>query len=202
MHFFELTSVLYKNTMELTKRVGKIQRKGVYCMAQNRLAEIRESLGYSQAQLADLVGVSRQTISSIERGNADPSVSLALKIAAVCNCSVHDIFFMETGGNTAYYCPHCRVLNAVPVCEICGKTRLPPAKVNDAVFLTELDFFASGILESALNEKKIPYEKDGLLGRGFTLRAGTKLERFRFFVPFGAYKVCKELVETLFSAEA
>ena len=42
-----------------------------------------------------LVGVSRQTISQIERGDYSPSVTLALKIAKVCNVKVEDIFEYE-----------------------------------------------------------------------------------------------------------
>ncbi|MGI6027920.1 MAG: helix-turn-helix transcriptional regulator [Candidatus Heteroscillospira sp.] len=58
----------------------------------NRLKEHRARLGVNQQQMGALVGVSRQTISQIERGDYSPSVTLALKIAAVCQASVEDIF--------------------------------------------------------------------------------------------------------------
>ena len=46
-----------------------------------------------------LAGVSRQTISQIERGDYSPSVTLALKLAKICQVSVEDIFFYEEDGN-------------------------------------------------------------------------------------------------------
>ncbi|MCS5663797.1 MAG: helix-turn-helix transcriptional regulator [Flavobacteriales bacterium] len=49
----------------------------------------------TQAQLAELVKVSRQTINAIELGKYNLSTILALKIAHVCNRSVHDIFELE-----------------------------------------------------------------------------------------------------------
>lgn len=61
----------------------------------NRLKEYRSELGINQTELGKLVGVSRQTISLIERGDYSPSVSLALKLAKVCQVSVEDIFSYE-----------------------------------------------------------------------------------------------------------
>jgi putative transcriptional regulator len=49
----------------------------------------------SQQELADLIGVSRMTIYSIEKGNYTPSTLLALKIARVFNTSVEEIFFID-----------------------------------------------------------------------------------------------------------
>lgn len=61
----------------------------------NRLKEYRARLGVNQQQMGELVGTSRQTISQIERGDYSPSVSLALKIAKVCEAQVEDIFEYE-----------------------------------------------------------------------------------------------------------
>lgn len=58
----------------------------------NRLTELRAQRGLSQAALADLLGVSRQTIISIERGRFDPSLPLAFKIAATFETSIEAIF--------------------------------------------------------------------------------------------------------------
>ena len=52
----------------------------------------RQDKGYTQEQLADLVGVSRQTIIAIEKGNYTPSVYLALSLAKVFGVSVEEIF--------------------------------------------------------------------------------------------------------------
>ena len=58
----------------------------------NRLKEHRARLGVNQQQLGRLAGVSRQTISQIERGDYSPSVTLALKLAKICQTTVEDIF--------------------------------------------------------------------------------------------------------------
>ena len=50
----------------------------------NKLKEYRVRLGVNQANMGKLVGVSRQTISQIERGDYSPSVTIALKIAKCC----------------------------------------------------------------------------------------------------------------------
>lgn len=59
---------------------------------ENRLKEMRVRLGINQQQMGQLAGVSRQTISLIERGDYSPSVTLALKLAAICNVTVEEIF--------------------------------------------------------------------------------------------------------------
>lgn len=61
----------------------------------NRLKEYRARIGVNQQEMGQLVDVSRQTISLIERGDYSPSVTLALKIAKVCNAAVEDIFEYE-----------------------------------------------------------------------------------------------------------
>ena len=61
----------------------------------NHLKEYRARIGVNQQQMGQLVGVSRQTISQIERGDYSPSVTLALKIAKVFEVPVEDIFEYE-----------------------------------------------------------------------------------------------------------
>lgn len=65
----------------------------------NSLKVQRAKLGINQAELGKLADVSRQTISSIERGEYNPSVTLALKIAKIFNVSVEDIFVYEEDNN-------------------------------------------------------------------------------------------------------
>jgi putative transcriptional regulator len=65
----------------------------------NRLKEYRARIGVNQQQMGKLAGVSRQTISQIERGDYSPSVMLALKIAKVFDVSVEDIFWYEEDKN-------------------------------------------------------------------------------------------------------
>lgn len=61
----------------------------------NRLKVLRAERDLSQAQLADAVGVSRQTINAIETGKYDPSLPLALKIALLFGHAVEAIFFLS-----------------------------------------------------------------------------------------------------------
>lgn len=58
----------------------------------NRLRELRNEINVNQDKMGKLVGVSRQTISQIERGDSSPTVTIALKIAKVFNVKVEDIF--------------------------------------------------------------------------------------------------------------
>lgn len=61
----------------------------------NRLPELRAEHSYSQQRLADLLGVSRQTIISLERGRFDPSLPLAFNIATLFGCRIEDVFTPE-----------------------------------------------------------------------------------------------------------
>ena len=63
----------------------------------NRLKEYRAKYNINQSDMGRLVGVSRQTISMIERGDYSPSVTLALKIARYFHVHVEDIFIYEEG---------------------------------------------------------------------------------------------------------
>lgn len=61
----------------------------------NNLADFRKKVGLNQADLGKLVGVSRQTISLIERGDYNPSVTVALTIAKVLGVDINEIFMLE-----------------------------------------------------------------------------------------------------------
>jgi len=60
-----------------------------------RVKELREQQGLSQGQLAEEVGVSRQTINYLERGTYMPSLKLAMKLAKYFKISVEEIFELE-----------------------------------------------------------------------------------------------------------
>jgi putative transcriptional regulator len=62
---------------------------------QNRLKVFRAILNVNQQEMGRLCGVSRQTISLIERGDYSPSVTLALTIAKVCGVTVEEIFYLQ-----------------------------------------------------------------------------------------------------------
>jgi putative transcriptional regulator len=61
----------------------------------NRLRELRAVRRWSQADLADLLGVSRQTVNAIETGRFDPSLPLAFKLARVFELPIESIFEPE-----------------------------------------------------------------------------------------------------------
>ncbi len=62
----------------------------------NRLREARTAQDLTQAALAELVGVSRKTINTVENGVFVPSTTLALKLARALECKVEDIFSLES----------------------------------------------------------------------------------------------------------
>ena len=64
----------------------------------NCLKVLRAERDLSQAQLADLLDVSRQTVNAIETEKYDPSLPLAFKIAALFGCKIEDIFQPEGKG--------------------------------------------------------------------------------------------------------
>jgi len=61
----------------------------------NRVKEFRDARGWTQEQLAHAVGVSRQSINSIERERYVPSLPLALTFARVFECPTDEIFTLE-----------------------------------------------------------------------------------------------------------
>ncbi len=64
---------------------------------ENDLTVRRAEADVTQKQLADAVGVSRQTINAIERGRYDPSLELAFALASFFDCSIEAIFQPESG---------------------------------------------------------------------------------------------------------
>ncbi len=69
----------------------------------NKLKEYRMKLNVNQQEMGSMVGVSRQTISQIERGDYSPSVTLALKIAKCAGVSVEEIFQYEEDEHARRY---------------------------------------------------------------------------------------------------
>lgn len=61
----------------------------------NRIEEIRKSQGIRQEEFAKALGVSRQTISSLETGRYNPSIFLAFKIARYFGMAIEDVFIYE-----------------------------------------------------------------------------------------------------------
>ncbi len=61
----------------------------------SRVGELRAALGLSQGELASALGVSRQTVNSIENGRYLPSLPLAIAIARYFDSVVEDVFVVE-----------------------------------------------------------------------------------------------------------
>jgi putative transcriptional regulator len=61
----------------------------------NKLRVLRAEREWSQADLADLAGVSRQTIHALEKGKYDTSLPLAFKLATIFELQIEDIFFPD-----------------------------------------------------------------------------------------------------------
>ena len=62
---------------------------------ENRIEEIRNKRGLRQEELAAAMGVSRQTISSLENGRYNPSILLAHRIAKLFGMRIEDVFIFE-----------------------------------------------------------------------------------------------------------
>lgn len=61
----------------------------------NRIEELRKQRGIRQEEFAKLLGVSRQTISSLETGRYNPSIFLAYKIARYFEMTIEEVFIFE-----------------------------------------------------------------------------------------------------------
>lgn len=64
-------------------------------MVKNRIEEIRKSRGIRQEEFAKALGVSRQTISSLETGRYNPSIFLAHKIARYFEMTIEEVFLFD-----------------------------------------------------------------------------------------------------------
>lgn len=61
----------------------------------NKIRDLREDKGLTQEQLAEIIGVSRQTINAIEKQKFDPSLPTAFKMAKLFEMSIEEIFLFE-----------------------------------------------------------------------------------------------------------
>ncbi|MEK4229338.1 helix-turn-helix transcriptional regulator [Solibacillus sp. FSL H8-0538] len=61
----------------------------------NNIKDLRAKYDFTQDELAEHLGVSRQTIISLEKGRYNPSIQLAFKLALVFHCTIEDIFIYE-----------------------------------------------------------------------------------------------------------
>ena len=61
----------------------------------NRVKELRKEKGYTQEDLAEFIGVSRQTVNAIEKQKFDPSLNTAFKMAKLFQLPIESIFLSE-----------------------------------------------------------------------------------------------------------
>ena len=61
----------------------------------NRVKELRKEKGYTQEDLAEIIGVSRQTVNAIEKQKFDPSLNTAFKMAKLFRLPIESIFLSE-----------------------------------------------------------------------------------------------------------
>ena len=71
------------------------QERALNMALSTKLKEYRESKGLKQADLAELVGVRRETIVNLEKGKYNPSLKLAMDIAKVFHTTVEELFFFD-----------------------------------------------------------------------------------------------------------
>ncbi|WP_040203376.1 helix-turn-helix transcriptional regulator [Neobacillus jeddahensis] len=64
-------------------------------MLENKVRELRARFRWTQQDLADAIGVTRQTIGLIEKGDYSPSVTMALKVAKAFNVTVEEVFYLK-----------------------------------------------------------------------------------------------------------
>ncbi|MCM3609772.1 helix-turn-helix transcriptional regulator [Planococcus sp. MERTA32b] len=64
---------------------------------EHRIKELRTASGWTQEQFAEKLGVSRQTIISIENGRYKPSLELAYKVSKLFGLTIEDVFIFEKG---------------------------------------------------------------------------------------------------------
>ena len=61
----------------------------------NRVKELRKEKGYTQEDLAEIIGISRQTVNAIEKQKFDPSLNTAFKMAKLFELPIESIFLSE-----------------------------------------------------------------------------------------------------------
>lgn len=102
----------------------------------------------------------------------------------------------------AGYCPTCRRVydREQGACDSCDGP-LRPCKDNDPVLLVSVPYMKTLLIQPLLDESGIPYTMESDHGVGFAMRAGTLLETYRFYVPYGAYAQCRDLLISVFGED-
>ena len=100
------------------------------------------------------------------------------------------------------YCEKCsRVIDESGECPYCGSKKVRTERSDDIVLLCEVEAFKGEMLSKAFEMKELPYLLKKKLGSGFTLRAGSFLEEYSFYVPMELYEHMKEIAEVIVGFE-
>ena len=91
----QICQIYLTNTAYSAILLSNIFDKGVFPMYNEKMKELRASLGLSQAELARRVGVSRQTINRIENGGYNPTIELCIKLCRELGVTLNDIFWRD-----------------------------------------------------------------------------------------------------------
>jgi putative molybdopterin biosynthesis protein len=102
---------------------------------ENRLREKRQSRGFSQKQLADMAGITRQAVSAVEANQYSPATSVALHLARALRCRVEELFSLKTAGEIV----DGEMLGAIP--KGADKVRAQVTHVGDRLLVRPLDGF-------------------------------------------------------------
>ena len=158
--------------------------KGVIHIARNlRIKAARAEKDMTQKELAEAVSSSRQTINAIEQGEYNPSIKLCRAICRVLGKSLDDLFgekSVQDGESDSMQHP----------------------SPDTICFLTEVDAVWGGMLEDVLKQNGIPTLCKSTMGAGLAAKAGSMLERIRFYVRYEHLPKAKEIVEALFPTSA
>jgi molybdate-binding protein/DNA-binding XRE family transcriptional regulator len=119
---------------------------------ENHLRRRRQAAGFSQKQLADMAGITRQSVAAVETGQYSPATSVALQLARALQCRVEDLFSIASGGETIDgellgELPRSRDKLRAQVTEIGGRLLVRP--LDGAGELTSLTASADGLLVDA-----------------------------------------------------
>ncbi len=87
-------SLIYIRLSLIEDNMGNLKPK---LLITNNVHILRAEKKLTQQQLADEVGVTRLTVSSLEKGNYNPSLELALRISIFFEKSIHEVFIVEEG---------------------------------------------------------------------------------------------------------
>ena len=102
---------------------------------ENRLKEKRQGSGFSQKQLAELAGMTRQAVSAVEANQYSPATSVALQLARALHCRVEELFSIKSGGEIV----DGELLGSIPTGG--GKLRAQVTQVGDRLLVRPLDGF-------------------------------------------------------------